>query len=142
MATVTIEQILKRRVFTANDLGFDNSPKFYFASFIGEIEELEGEYLKLDEPDYPCWGMSIMVICTSPTIRQSASLINKMCIGKPWLLVEWIIDAGKMIEHVSHGTRHKDYGVSFDVKYSNLGNDYYQELAKKYYEGIQRGESN
>lgn len=137
---ITLEQVIQKR--NGGDLkmcGFGRED-FYYCSFIGEVEELQGYYLPTDEYDYPVFGMSIMVICTKQYERLAASLIEKICKGNPWLLVQWVVDRGIMIEHVGvGGCRWNDYGVRFDMKFATLGDCFYQKLAKDYYEALNNG---
>lgn len=137
---LTMQTICQRRGDPNHDLGFENG-KFHYLSYIGKIPELDGDYIRTDEESYPVYGMHLMVISLQQHSAQAAHLIDKLCYGKPWLLVQWVVDRGRMIEHVGFGGgRWRDYGVNFDVKFALVGNTFYQDLAKEYLEGLQDGD--
>lgn len=135
-----MDQVINRRMSGSHsELGFDNG-NFYYCSFIGGIPELTGNYLRTDEKDYPAFGMSIMIICLTPQLREAASLVEKIAHGKPWLLVQWVVDQGRMVEHIANGQRWNDYGVQFDVRFARIGNCFYQDLANKYLKELKDAE--
>lgn len=133
---ITMQEILERRTDSVQDLGFYQG-KFFNCSLIGEIEDLDGEYLDPKETAYPCFGMSVMVIGVKAQLVEMGVLIEKIALGKPWNLVQWVVDTGRMNEIVCHGHRWNEYGVNFDVRFGDItGNQFYQELRIKYFEAL------
>lgn len=136
---ITMQQVLERRAETVQDLGFYKG-NFYYCSLIDQIPELEGDYLFTNEPDYPCYGMSVMVIGVKSQLREMASLVEKFAQGHPWNLIQWVVDMGQMTEIVQHGHRHREYGVNFDVRYASFtGNSFFEDLAKQYAQELSNG---
>jgi len=131
---ISIAEISRRRLAGDFDhLDFDNR-NWFLCSLIGNLDILDGlfgrQYLRTDESEYPCHGLSVLVVGLSSQRHEIACLLEKFVSGHAWSLAYWEVDSGRRQEIMSWGHR-----WNIPVWFDTVGNEF-GELANNYKEAL------